>query len=185
MNKKSLRWALKVFVLSISLSIVFSLLSQSLLPSLSSFMSIFVIVFFIFVSVVFDMIAVAFTTISEEKLEKYKEEKGYEMAMALCRNADKVSSFGGDVVGDICGILSGAGGVSLVVNMNLEGDVNLLVTCLVSALIAGITIFCKAIMKSYAITNCDKIALLTGAYLETTPFKHRKKQKEEEKNKKN
>ena len=153
MNKKSLRWALKVFVLSISLSIVFSLLSQSLLPSLSSFMSIFVIVFFIFVSVVFDMIAVAFTTISEEKLEKYKEEKGYEMAMALCRNADKVSSFGGDVVGDICGILSGAGGVSLVVNMNLEGDVNLLVTCLVSALIAGITIFCKAIMKSYATTS--------------------------------
>lgn len=122
------------------------------------------------------MIAVAFTTISEEKLLPYKDEKGYNMALSLCRNADKVSSFGGDVVGDICGILSGAGGVSLVLNMHLEGEqVNLLVTCLVSSLIAGITIFCKAIMKSYSIENCDKIAIKTGSYLE---FGKKKKGKE-------
>ena len=126
------------------------------------------------------MIAVAFTTISEEKLLPYKDEKGYNMALSLCRNADKVSSFGGDVVGDICGILSGAGGVSLVLNMHLEGEqVNLLVTCLVSSLIAGITIFCKAIMKSYSIENCDKIAIKTGSYLEFG-----KKKKEKEKNEK-
>ena len=122
------------------------------------------------------MIAIAFTTISEEKLLPYKDEKGYNMALSLCRNADKVSSFGGDVVGDICGILSGAGGVSLVLNMHLEGEqVNLLVTCLVSSLIAGITIFCKAIMKSYSIENCDKIAIKTGSYLE---FGKKKKGKE-------
>ncbi len=176
MKKGSVRWAFKVFVLSLSLSIVFSLMSQSLLPTLSSFFSIFVIIFFIFVAVVFDMIAVAFTTISEEKLLPYKDEKGYNMALSLCRNADKVSSFGGDVVGDICGILSGAGGVSLVLNMHLEGEqVNLLVTCLVSSLIAGITIFCKAIMKSYSIENCDKIAIKTGSYLE---FGKKKKGKE-------
>ncbi len=113
------------------------------------------------------MIAVAFTTINEDKLLPYKDKKGYNMALSLCRNADKVSSFGGDVVGDICGILSGAGGVSLVLNMHLEGEqVNLLVTCLVSSLIAGITIFCKAIMKSYSIENCAKIAIKTGSYLE-------------------
>ena len=129
----------------------------------------FIIVFFIFISVIFDMIAVAFTTISKEKLEKFKDEKGYLMACKLCEHADKVSSFGGDVVGDICGILSGAGGVSLVVNMNIqEANLNLLVTCVVSSLIAGITIFCKAIMKSYAIKNCHKIALKTGGYLETS-----------------
>ena len=166
MKKSSLLWAFKVFFLSLSLSVVFSLMSQSLLPSLSTFLSVFVIIFFIFVAVVFDMIAVAFTTVSEEKLSKYSNEKGYKMALSLCKNADKVASFGGDVVGDICGILSGAGGVSLVFNMNLAGeDLNLIVTCLVSSLIAGITIFCKAIMKSYAIENSPKIALKTGALL--------------------
>ena len=124
------------------------------------------------------MIAVAFTTISEVNLLPYKDKKGYNMALSLCKNADKVASFGGDVVGDICGILSGAGGVSLVLNMHLEGDeLNLLVTCLVSSIIAGVTIFCKAIMKSYSIENCEKIAIKTGSYLEFG----RKKQKEKTK----
>lgn len=181
MKKNSLRWAFKVLVLSICLSIIFSLFSQSLLPTLSPFFSVFVIIFFIFVAVVFDMIAVAFTTISEEKLLPYKEEKGYNVALSLCKNADRVASFGGDVVGDICGILSGAGGVSLVINMHIVSEeANLIVTCLVSSLIAGVTIFCKAIMKSYAIENCHKIALKTGSYLEFG----KRKGKESEKKKK-
>ena len=177
MNKSSTRWAIKVFILSISLSIIFSLVSQSLLPSLSPFFSVFVIVFFIFVSVIFDMIAVAFTSINKTQLERHKDENGYQMAVKLCERADKVASFGGDVVGDICGILSGAGGVSLVVNMNIsDADLNLLVTCLVSSVIAGITIFCKAIMKTYALQNCEQIAIVTGAYLEVSVFnKLRKK----------
>lgn len=192
MNKNSTKWAFKVFILSISLSIIFSLVSQSLLPSLSPFFSIFVIVFFVFVSVIFDMVAVAFTSINKEQLDKFKNENGYVMAVKLCERADKVASFGGDVVGDICGILSGAGGVSLVVNMNIQDtNLNLLVTCLVSSLIAGITIFCKAIMKTYALQNCEQIAIVTGAYLEASFFnrmrkkrqdkKHKRKKKKEEK----
>ena len=184
MKKNSLRWAFKVFVLSICLSIIFSLFSQSLLPTLSPFFSIFVIIFFIFVAVVFDMIAVAFTTISEEKLLPYKEEKGYNMALSLCKNADRVASFGGDVVGDICGILSGAGGVSLVINMNIQdAELNLLATCLVSSLIAGITIFCKAIMKTYALENCVKIALKTGSHLEFRKKKRNAEKKNDKENK--
>ena len=182
MNKNSTKWAFKVFVLSISLSIIFSLFSQSLLPSLSPFFSIFVIVFFVFVSVIFDMVAVAFTSINKEQLDKYKNENGYVMAVKLCERADKVASFGGDVVGDICGILSGAGGVSLVVNMNIQdANLNLLVTCLVSSLIAGITIFCKAIMKTYALQNCEQIAIVTGVYLEASFFNRMRKKRQEKK----
>ena len=184
MNKNSTKWAFKVFILSISLSIIFSLVSQSLLPSLSPFFSIFVIVFFVFVSVIFDMVAVAFTSINKEQLDKFKNENGYIMAVKLCERADKVASFGGDVVGDICGILSGAGGVSLVVNMNIQdANLNLLVTCLVSSLIAGITIFCKAIMKTYALQNCEQIAIVTGTYLEASFFNRMRKKRQEKKHK--
>ena len=184
MNKNSTKWAFKVFILSISLSIIFSLVSQSLLPSLSPFFSIFVIVFFVFVSVIFDMVAVAFTSINKEQLDKFKNENGYVIAVKLCERADKVASFGGDVVGDICGILSGAGGVSLVVNMNIQDtNLNLLVTCLVSSLIAGITIFCKAIMKTYALQNCEQIAIVTGAYLEASFFNRMRKKRQEKKHK--
>ncbi len=138
-------------------------------------------------SVIFDMIAVAFTSITKDRLEKYKGKSGYSMAVKLAERADKVASFGGDVVGDICGILSGAGGVSLVVNLNIQdANLYLLITCLVSSLIAGITIFCKAIMKTYALNNCEEIALKTGAYLEMSFFnKMRKKLKNLFKRRKN
>jgi len=82
-----------------------------------------------------------------------------------------VSSFCGDVVGDICGILSGAGGVSLVVNMHIQNaNIYFLVTCIVSSLIAGITIFGKAIMKGYAVDNCETVVMKTSSLLETSPL---------------
>ena len=181
MKKSSMRWAYKTLILSISLSIVFSIVSQSMFPNLPIAISVFVIVFFIFVSVIFDMVAVSITSIELEKLESLKEEKCFDTVKRLFLNREKVSSFCGDVVGDICGILSGAGGVSLVLNMHLQGeDVVFLVTCLVSSLIAGLTIFGKAIMKAYSVTNCDKVVLCTAKILQISPFaifKRRKKRK--------
>ncbi len=171
MKKNNLKWAVKTFVLSICLSILFSMVSQSLFPTLSSFLSVFIIVFFIILSVIFDMIAVAVTSTDICQLEKYQKDRGYKTAIKLCQNTEKISSFCGDVVGDICGILSGAGGVSLVVNLHIQ-DANIcfLVTCFVSSLIAGITIFGKAIMKNYAVEKCAVVVMNTGKIFETSPL---------------
>ncbi len=176
MKKSNLKWAVRTFVLSICLSILFSMISQSLFPTLSSFLSVFIIVFFIVLSVIFDMIAVAVTSADISQLEKYQKSRGYKTAVKLCQNTEKVSSFCGDVVGDICGILSGAGGVSLVVNLHIE-DANIcfLVTCFISSLIAGITIFGKAIMKNYAVEKCDVVVISTGKFFETSPLTYFKK----------
>ena len=56
MKKSSMRWAYKTLILSISLSIVFSIVSQSMFPNLPIAISVFVIVFFIFVSVKFSSV---------------------------------------------------------------------------------------------------------------------------------
>ncbi len=182
MKKNNLMWAFRTLILSICLSIIFSMFSQSLFPQLSVFLSLFVIVFFIVVSVVFDMISVAVTSINFEKLEKYSGKIGYKTAVKLCENTEKVSSFCGDVVGDICGILSGAGGVSLVVNMNIQdANVYFIVTCLISSLIAGLTIFGKAVMKGYSVEHCDVVVMKTGLILETSPFSIFKKKKKKKK----
>ena len=175
--KLSYRWPFKVLFLSISLSIIFSLLSQSLQPYLSIYFSIFIIAFFIFTSVIFDMIGIAFASLKKADLERFKDSRGYIVAKRLCDNCEKVSSFGGDVVGDICSILSGAGGLSLVLNMHIENsNIFLLASCLISSLIAGLTIFFKALMKNYAITNCTKIAMIVGKMLDFN-FKRRKARK--------
>lgn len=170
MKQNSTRWALKTFILSICLSIVFSVISQSLFPHLSVVMSIFIIVFFIVLSTIFDMIGVAVTSAELERLKTYENSKGFDTATKLVLNTEKVSSFCGDVVGDICGILSGAGGVSLVLSMNItEPDVYFIVTCVISSLIAGLTIFSKAIMKGYAVSNAEKVVIKTAKLLEFSP----------------
>ena len=46
-----------------------------------------------------------------------KRVKGSREAISLVKNAEKVSSFASDVVGDICGILSGAVGAALVIKI--------------------------------------------------------------------
>lgn len=169
MKKNNLNWAFKTFILSIFLSIFFSVFSQSLFPKLTFVFSIFIIVFFIIVSVFFDMINVAVTSIDIKQLEKFSEQRGYKTAVKLCENTEKVSSFCGDVVGDICSILSGAGGVSLVVNMHIQdADIYFIMTCLVSSIIAGLTIFGKAIMKNYAVERCDAVMMKTGALLDAS-----------------
>ncbi|MBP3431750.1 MAG: hypothetical protein J6K39_02730 [Clostridia bacterium] len=169
--KKSFKWAFKTLILSISLSIVFSMVSQSLFPKLSATLSLFVIAFFIVLSVIFDMVNVAVTTINVKQLKNENGKRGYETALKLCQNREKVSSFCGDVVGDICGILSGAGGVSLVVNMHIpDMNVYFVVTCLISSLIAGLTIFGKAIMKNFAVEKCAVVVMKTGFVLEGSFF---------------
>lgn len=182
MKQNSTRWAFKTLILSICLSIVFSVISQSLFPHLSVVMSIFIIVFFIVLSTIFDMIGVAVTSTEIDKLKTYEKSKGFKTAIKLAQNTEKVSSFCGDVVGDICGILSGAGGVSLVLSMNItEPNVYFIVTCVISSLIAGLTIFSKAIMKGYAVSNAEKVVIKTAKVLEFSPksvFSKLKKKKQ-------
>lgn len=189
MKSSSFRWAFKIFILSISLSIVFSVISQSLFPRLSVFVSLFVIAFFVFVSTVFDMVAVAVTSANTQNLANYQNEKEYKTALRLVENTEKIASFCGDVVGDICSILSGAGGVSLVINMGItDPNVYFIITCLVSSLIAGLTIFCKAIMKTYAVKNAEKVVLKTASIMSVSPMnwlktKLKAKQSKEQKTK--
>lgn len=178
MKTNGLRWATKTFFLSISLSIVFSMISQSMFPSLPAFFSSVIIFVFIFISCLFDVIGVAFTSFDKEVLSKYQNETFYKTAEKLCNNTDKISSFCGDVVGDICGILSGAGGVSLVVNLGIANQsVNFLITCFVSSFIAGFTIFGKAVMKGYAINKSEKIVITTSKIMEKSVFNFFRKKK--------
>lgn len=174
------RWAIKMFVLSLCLSSVFSLLSQTLMTSLGITMSVITIMVFIIISIVFDMIGIASTSAKLEYFEsgEMKDKRGVEVAKNMVKNSEKVCSFCADVVGDICSILSGAGGACVIMSVanNIKlASIVILISTLVSSLIAGITIFGKACMKEYAIKNSEKILLRIGSILEKTIFRKRKK----------
>ncbi len=168
---KRYRWAIKMFVVSICLSSLFSLLSQSVLSTLGASITGALILIFIFISVIFDMIGIAVTSCDEEFFLKKIEENapGSQIGLKLCHHSEKVCSFCADVVGDICGILSGAGGACVIMNISqhfTSQNSVILISTLVSSLIAGLTIFFKAIMKGRAIKHANQIILKIGKMFE-------------------
>ena len=84
----------------------------------------------------------------------------------LMRNASKVSSVCNDVVGDICGIVSGSTGAVIVTQ--LQNGLNLksvLISVSVTAIISGLTIGGKAVGKSVAMQQSTKVLYLVGRIL--------------------
>ncbi len=157
-------WAIRMFIITICLSLFFGFISQTLLNKMGIIIASICITIFIFISVFFDMIGIAAASAEIEyflKLEKNKV-KGANTAVKLCKHSEKVCSFCADVVGDICSTLCGASGACVVVaftsNLNNQ-NIILLISISVSALIAGISIFFKAIMKEKALKNANKIIL--------------------------
>lgn len=178
---KRYKWAFKMFIVSLCLSSLFSLFSQSVLSHLGAIFACFIIAFFIFISVVFDMIGIAVTSADEDffKIQMQNEVSGSEVAFKLKKHSEKVCSFCADVVGDICGILSGAGGACIILSLakNISHpSVVILISTLVSSLIAGLTILFKALMKGYAIKNSNKIILKLGRIIDKVFF-HKKSKK--------
>ena len=84
--------------------------------------------------------------------------KGASVAVMFKKNAEKVSSFCCDVIGDICGIISGAAGTTISLQLATVTGIDVLWTSLlVAAVIASLTIGGKAIGKSFAINKSDII----------------------------
>ena len=168
-----------MLVVSISMSLLFGFISQSLLTKTGALVATLIILTFIFLAVIFDMIGVAVVSADKEFFEKLISQniKGAQVALSLCQNCEKVCSFCGDVVGDICSTLCGAGGACIVIaltkNIHHNSLLSLISIC-VSALIAGLTIFFKALMKEYALKNSNKIILKLGFVLEKSIFRGKK-----------
>lgn len=160
-------WPIKILVIAMSLSLAFSVLSELLLSNVGIAVSIVVIVFFVSLGIITDMIGVAATACSIEPFAAMcsRKVRGAKVAMALVKNAEKVSSMCCDVCGDICGILSGTAGAAITVKLiseSMGNSLQILIAGLVSATIAGLTIFGKAMCKKFAINNCSKIILGVG-----------------------
>ena len=177
---KRYKWAFKMFIISLCLSSLFSLFSKTVLSQLGAVIACFTIALFIFISVVFDMIGIAVTSADEDffKTQLAQNVPGSEVALRLKKNYEKVCSFCADVVGDICGILSGAAGACIILSLarNISHpSIVVLISTLVSSLIAGLTILLKALMKGHAIKNANKIILKLGRIIDKIFFYKRNK----------
>ncbi len=183
--KYSILWPLKIFVLSLTLTLIFSIASEYIISAPGLMLSIFIILFLIIVNVLVDMFGVAVTACSKEPflVMGKKQIKGAKESLILIKNAHRVSSICNDVISDICGIISGAAGSGIVLKIASSFSIShagiILFSAFASALISGLIILGKAIAKNFAINDSEKIVLFLGKLL--SPFLLKKKNEKKEK----
>lgn len=162
------RWVLRIFLMSVALSAFLSFASGVVLSDAGYVLAVAVLSAFILLGIVFDIIGVAVTAADAKPFHSMAShrEKGAREALYLLKNAEKVSSFCNDVVGDICGIVSGSTAAVLVVRLqqSLAWE-NVLISTGVTALISGLTIGGKAIGKKIAMDRCKDVVYAAGRLL--------------------
>ena len=162
------RWAFTVFFMAVALSAALSLASESMLDGAGMAAALLIRALIIGLGILFDVIGVAVTSADAKPFHAMAahKEKGAKEALLLLRNASRVSSVCNDVVGDICGIVSGATGAVIVTQ--LQRALNLRTVLLsvgVTALISGLTIGGKALGKAFAIQRSTKVVYCAGRVL--------------------
>lgn len=160
-NKKSKdRWPLRAFLIAVALSAIMSFCSSAVLEDSGLWIPILVLVIFILLGIVFDMIGVAVTAADPKPFHSMAAhgEKGGREAIRLLNMSNRVSSLCNDVVGDICGIVSGSTAAVIVVELQQSFNLrSILVSIGVTALISGLTIGGKAACKPIAINDSTKV----------------------------
>lgn len=159
-KQKSNHWAIQVFVLAVSLSAALSFISSTALTGAGYVVAVSVLVAFIALGIVFDMIGVAVTAADPRPFHSMAshKEKGGKQAIRLLQNASRVSSVCNDVVGDICGIVSGTTAAVIVTRLQQDfSTTSVLIAIALTALISGLTIGGKALAKTVAINDCTRV----------------------------
>jgi CBS domain containing-hemolysin-like protein len=162
-------WVIIVTFWTFLLAIILSFVSETLLIKANIAVALVILVIIILIGILFDIIGVAITACSEVPMNSMAANKikGAREAVDLLQNADKVSNFCNDVIGDICGIISGAIGAAIVfrILMNNPDLEKALLSAVIAGFISSLTVGGKAIGKNIAIKKSKSIVLKTGYLL--------------------
>lgn len=165
-QKKQKKWLANIFIITFVLSAAFNTLATELVERLNIAFSIILLIIVILVGIITDVMGTAVTAASEIPFhaKAADKKKGAKESVKLIKNADRVSNICADVIGDICGVLSGATGALIATNIAVafnQSDITV-ATLLVMATITAITVFGKGVAKQIAIKKCNEIVEIMG-----------------------
>ena len=155
-------WIIIVFLLTFVLSIVFSTVSNVISVKCNNIVLSIVLVIVIAFGILFDLIGTASITAKESTFHALnsKKIKGAKQGIYMIKNSNQISSICNDIVGDVCGIISGSIGAVLAISLTTStGWNNTIISIVLAALISAFTVGGKAIFKIVAINNADNIIL--------------------------
>ncbi len=163
---KTIKWVVSIFFTTILISGIISLISDEVMANSSLAVAFVILLAIIFLGIVFDIIGMSVATADEKPFHSMAARKvpGAHEAIKLLRNAERVSSICNDVVGDICGVVSGSASATIatLILMNVNVGWPRGISLVMSALVAGLTVGGKAIGKTFAVNSCTQIVHMVG-----------------------
>ena len=185
-RNKTIRWVVTIFLATIVISGIISFVSDEVMSNSGIVTAFLILLLIISVGIIFDIIGMAVATADEKPFHSMAARKvpGAQAAIRLLRNAERVSSICNDVVGDICGVVSGAASATIAAQIlqRMEFGWPQMISLLMSAFCAGLTVGGKAIGKTVAVNSATEIVHTVGRlihWLEHMPglFRPKKKNK--------
>lgn len=165
-RNKQIKWVATIFLVTIVISGTISFVSDEVMASSSLPVAFLILLVIILVGILFDIVGMAVASADEKPFHSMAAKKvpGAQEAIRLLRNAERVSSICNDVVGDICGVVSGSASATIAAQVIRSFDFSWpqVATLLMSALAAGLTVGGKAVGKSIAINSCTEIVHTVG-----------------------
>lgn len=165
-RNRTTKWVVTIFFVTIFISGTISLVSDEVMANSSLLVAFLILLVIIFVGIIFDIIGMAVASADEKPFHSMASRKvpGAHEAIRLLRNAERVSSICNDVVGDICGVVSGSASATIATLILANAQVGWPrgISLMMSALAAGLTVGGKAIGKTFAVNSCTKIVHMVG-----------------------
>ena len=164
--RKSIKWVVTIFLVTIVVSGLISFASDKVMSASGMAVAFVILLIIVLIGIFFDIIGVAVTSADESPFHSMAARKvpGAQEAIRLLRKAERVSSICNDVIGDICGVISGAAAATisgqLISNFNFSWP--RIISLVMSALVAGLTVGGKAIGKGFAVNSSTKIVSFVG-----------------------
>lgn len=182
-NKKPNRkkWIISVTLLSFFLSGILLFASTTALDGASVYVAILIVLIIILIGIIFDTIGISVASADKAVFHSMAAKKMYgaKQAIWMINNADKVSSFCNDVIGDICGVISGSASALIIISIvdKLESNPGIWPSLIVSGLVAALTVGGKAIGKAIAIQKGNDVVYRTGMVLRLFSGEKKKSEK--------
>lgn len=154
-------WIIKIILWTIIISGSISFLSNIYLTHVNLILALVLLIIIILIGIIFDIIGIAVASAKEVPFHAMAAKKipSASIAIKMIKNAEKVSNFCNDVIGDVCGIISGTIGALILAKVSLHfNSVNVtIISAGIGAIIAAATVGGKALGKGIAINNSNDI----------------------------
>ena len=178
MENKS--WIIKAFTITFLISMIISGTSNIVANNCNFIILLLITIIIIALGIIFDIIGTAVLTANEATFHAKASNKikGSKESIKLIKSASNIANFCNDIIGDICGIVSGSMGAMISIYIANTLKINPTITALlVASIISSIMVGGKAIGKNIAVKQSDKIIFMVGSIINKFHKKDKNKKK--------